>query len=125
MMKFYGEEFEKGEYTIPLKSLLAYEPIMVPESNKEVTNLAIGRLIEEDGSLTKVAKGMTEENYLHFPNEDFLAVSLFSFFLLALLSNILNLKPFLRAIGHGSNKLLAGFVIFNHLGKVVIGVFKA
>ena len=64
MMKFYGEEFEKGEYTIPLKSLLAYEPIMVPEFNKEVTNLAIGRLIEEDGSLTKVAKGMTEENYL-------------------------------------------------------------
>lgn len=64
MIKFYGEEFEKDEYTIPLKSLLAYEPIMVPEFNKEVTNLAIGRLIEEDGSLTKVAKGMTEENYL-------------------------------------------------------------
>tara|TARA_A200000113_G_scaffold225366_2_gene245987 strand:- start:3051 stop:4523 length:1473 start_codon:yes stop_codon:yes gene_type:complete len=64
MIKFSGKEFEKGEYTIPLKSLLAYEPMMVPEFNKEVTDLATGRLLEKDGSLTKVAKGMTEEDYL-------------------------------------------------------------
>ncbi len=64
MIKFSGKEFEKGEYIIPLKSLLAYEPMMVPEFNKEVTDLATGRLLEEDGSLTKVAKGMTEDDYL-------------------------------------------------------------
>jgi len=64
IIKFYGEEFEKGEYTIPLKSLLAYEPIMVPEFNKEVTDLATGRLLEKDGSLTKVAKAMNEKDYL-------------------------------------------------------------